>query len=451
MYKKCLSCLCRKKISPSNVVDFFDYGIRKRFDSIVRKCIKVIETEGISIKFIKGDFSSTTLLNLLSLDKIAMKSEAELLSLIISWLSYPENKCYKSDVLSLIDLQCINFTEYQDICKRYPSFFSDDELSSIFLSQLRQNPKLLPEWYKPRIKTTVENKCSVCMHIYKTMRISKPLKIFKTNNRKDLKTVSQKFGFQFSESVPVKVLNIELNFGPNEVSPREFTLQLSLGRNTSVKNYSISSTKGSEKYKVFFKSPLTLKSKDTLTMKFHFRRGLLANNIYVILPAVEKFQETDKSSDTDDHSIYLASSKLAFYRSSDLSDKFIVSSFYLNICDNHCIYLNRKSINVSNTMMLDPKFSEDLCETMPFSIDVKKETVDIKKEISDIKMEIDDKQQNYGNNETLPDVKPFTKRKFICLDSSTDEHYTPFKIVDSDRMPHKVRFIKSEVIDITDE
>lgn len=436
VYKKCLSSLRRKKINPSNVIDYFDYGLKKNFNGIVDKCIKVFENEGIRIRHIKEDFSVTALLTLLSLGKITLNSEADLLSLAISWLSYPDNKRYKSHVLSLIDLQSITCSEYQDICKRYPCFFSDDELSSIILSKIRHDPNTLPKWYKPKTKTKVENNCSLCINIHKKMNILKPLKFLKIMNRKDLKSVTQKFQFQFQQFPQVKVLSMELNFGPEEIAPNEFVLQLS--RNLPVKEYSVSTTKYNYRYKVFLKSPLTLKSKDTLTLKFHFRRGLIANNIHVVRPIVEDQQKLFDASENDNYSVQLSSSEIALYRS-DFCKKFIISSFHINACDNHRTFLSRECNsleNASSMMDLDPEL-EDTSETIPIKVDVKEEAN------SDVKMEVDAEKQCCDKIISFKDVKPFIKMEEISLNSSSDD----LQIVTYDRRVYP----KPEIIDLTYE
>lgn len=435
VYKKCLSSLRRKKINPSNVINFFDYGWKKNLNEIMKKCIKVFENEGISVKHIKEDFSVTALLFLLSIGKIALSSEADLLSLAISWLSYPNNIRYKSHVLSLIDLYAISCSEYQDICKRYPRFFSDAELSSIILSKMRQDPNLLPKWYKPKYKSAVENNCSLCIDIHKKMNILKPLKFLKVMNRKDLKSVTQKFGFEFQQFPQVKLLSIDLNFGPDEIAPKEFVLQLS--RNVPVKQYSVSTTKCNSRYKVILKSPLTLTSKDTLTLKFHFRRGLLANSIYVTKPITEEQQKIFDVAENDNYSIFLSSSEIVFY-CSDSCKKFIVSSFHINACDNHSTFLSRKCIESGNTsimMDLDPEL-ENSPQTIPFKVDVKKEEIDIK-------MEVDDEKESYRKTEALKDVKPFIKVEEISLNSSSDD----IQIVKCNTKAN----IEPELIDLTYE
>lgn len=400
-----------------------------------KNALKFLRMKGFSVKHIKEDFSVTALLFLLSIGKIALDSEADLLSLAISWLSYPNNKRYKSHVLSLIDLHSISCSEYQDMCKRYPEFFSDAELSSIILSKIRQDPNMLPKWYKPKYKSVVENNCSLCIDIHKKMDILKPLKFLKIMNRKDLKSVTQKFGFQFQQFPQVKLLSIELSFGPDEIPPKEFVLQLS--RNVPVKEYSVSTTKCNYRYKILLKSPLTLKSKDTLTLKFHFRRGLSANNIYVVRPIAEEYHKLFDVSENDNYSVYLSSSEIAFY-CSDVCKKYIVSSFHINACENHRTFLSRKCIDLGNTsvmMDLDPEL-ENTSEAIPFKVDVKKEAIDVK-------MEIDEEKQSFRKIEPLKELKPFIKMEEISLNSSSDD----IQIVKCDRTAH----IEPEVIDLTYE
>lgn len=74
--------------------------------------------------------------------------EAQALEGVIRWLVY--NNIKGKQLLSLIDILSLTIDEFFDIFEKYPEFFTEREISSVFLNMIRLGSKELPQWCRSR-------------------------------------------------------------------------------------------------------------------------------------------------------------------------------------------------------------------------------------------------------------------------------------------------------------